>query len=296
MTRGAGLRPRSAATLLLVGLALCAGLLAAGAVPAGASGSVSIAATVNGVVVANSSQSHPVTLNPDRPALVALRVRNDGTTAVNLRTVRIEGSVVGLSFFSYDTSVNLVIGGGSATSVRYTLDLSGLGGQATGLIPGSVQVLGPQRQVLASQSMVTDVKGSIVSVYGLFGLALLILTVLAVVDVLLAMARHRMPQNRWRRALRFMTPGIGIGLVVVFTLSALRVWVPSPGIWLTVVLIFAAAFFVIGYLSPTPVGEDEDDEDEEDEDLDAAGTGVQVGSPAPGGGTESGVGLGMPPS
>ena len=110
--------------------------------------------------------------------------------------------------------------------------------------------------------MVTDVHGSLVSVYGLFGLALLVLTILAFADVLLAIARHRMSPNRWRRGLRFLTPGIGLGLVLVFTLSALAVWVPSPGTWLVTVVVSAAVFFVLGYLSPTPrATEEEDDED-----------------------------------
>ena len=102
----------------------------------------------------------------------------------------------------------------------------------------------------------------------------MVLTILAIVDVLLAMARHRMPPNRWRRGLRLLVPGIGLGLVLVFTLSALAVWVPSPGTWLVTVVIFAAVFFVIGYLSPTPrATEDEDDEDlDESEFLVPAGT------------------------
>ena len=204
--------------------------------PAGASGAVASQATINGVAVAHSSGQHPVPLDPQRPGVVTLRITNAGGSFTTIHTVRIEGKVVGLTFFSYDTSVNLGVSGGSSTGLRFVLDLSGLGGQATGLIPGSVQLLDAQHQVVASQSMVTDVHGSLVSVYGLFGLALLILTVLAIVDVFLAMARHRLPQNRWRRALRFMTPGIGIGLVLVFTLSALRVWVPSPGTWLTMIV------------------------------------------------------------
>jgi len=261
--------------------------------PAGATNGISLTARINGTNVAGSSGDHPVGLSPQRSAVVALHIVNDGSSPITIRTVRVEGTVVGLVFFSYDTSVNLPVAAGSSSVLGFTLDTSGLGGQATGLIPGSVEVLDGQRQVVASQSMVTDVHGSLVSVYGLFGLALLILTVLAIVDVLFAMARHRLPENRWRRALRFMTPGIGIGLVLVFTLSALRVWVPSPGTWLTVVLVFAAALFVVGYLSPTPVVEEELDE-EEDEDMTGdlvtppAGTPITAPVPAPG--------LGLPPA
>ncbi len=267
--RQAGGRCRPA--ILGVALALLPLALPAGT-PAGASGSVSMSARINGTPAATSTQQNPVNLSPDHPASVSLRVTNSTGSPVTIRTVRIEGSVIGLTFFSYDTSVALRVRAG--TTLHFALDTSGLGGQAIGLIPGSVELLDGQRTVVASQSMVTDVHGSLISVYGLFGLALLILTILAFADVLLAIARHRMSPNRWRRGLRFLTPGIGLGLVLVFTLSALAVWVPSPGTWLVTVAICAAVFFVLGYLSPTPRAlEEEDDEDlDESEFLVSTGT------------------------
>ena len=36
----------------------------------------------------------------------------------------------------------------------------------------------------------------------------------------------RLSANRWRRGLRLLTPGIGIGLVLVFSASVARWWVP----------------------------------------------------------------------
>jgi hypothetical protein len=63
-----------------------------------------------------------------------------------------------------------------------------------------------------------------------------------------------------------LTVGIGLGLVLVFTLSAVRVWSPSPARWFVVVAISALVFFVLGYLTPAPVDDEElDDEDEVDE-------------------------------
>jgi peptidoglycan/LPS O-acetylase OafA/YrhL len=107
--------------------------------------------------------------------------------------------------------------------------------------------------------MVADVRGSLWSVYGLLGLALLVLTALATVDAAIAIARHKDSQNRWRRGLRLLTPGIGIGLVLAFTASVARWWVPSTRLWLLVAGITAVTFFVLGYFSPTPENEDEDD-------------------------------------
>ena len=110
--------------------------------------------------------------------------------------------------------------------------------------------------------MVADVRGSLWSVYGLLGLALLVLTTLAIVDAAIAIRRHKDSQNRWRRGLRMLTPGIGIGLVLAFTASIARWWVPSTQQWLLVAGVTAALFFVLGYFSPTP--DDDADEDEDD--------------------------------
>jgi len=259
---GATLR-RAAIALLVLTAALSVGATtAAGA----ASNSVSVSATIDGQPIANSSSSHPVQLHPGRITPVHLVVTNGTGTHVGIQSVDLTGKVVGLTFYSFNTSVDLNVAAHSTARLRFVLDTRALSGQAVGLIPGSLQVENANGDVVATQSMVTNVHGSLVSVYGLFGLALLLLTILAIVDVLLAMARHRMAQNRWRRGLRFMVPGIGIGLVLVFTMSALTLWTPVARTWLPVTAIFAIVFFVIGYLTPTPVLADEDEEDEEDDD------------------------------
>ena len=89
-----------------------------------------------------------------------------------------------------------------------------------------------------SEPFVSDIKGSVVSVYGLFGLGILVLTVLGLVEVLLALAHGRLPVNRWRRGIRFLIPGLGVGAVLVFTLSAFGKWLPSNGHWFIILAIF----------------------------------------------------------
>jgi len=247
---------------------------------AGADSSVAVSTTINGQDADGSSPSHPVVLQPDQAANIDMEVTNNGSDTVTLRAVRVTGVVIGLTFFSYQTSVNLAVDPGETTHLRYALDLSGLDGQATGLIPARVSVIDADHHTVASQAFVSDVRGSIKSVYGLFGLALLALTGLAVAGVLWAVASHRMPRNRWRRGLRLLTVGLGVGLVMVFTLSAFRVWVPSPGRWLVTVLVFAAIFFVIGYLTPTPSSDDDDDVLDESE-FAAADDGAATASPPP---------------
>ena len=231
---------------------------------------VSLTTIIGGQPVAGSSASHPVKLYPNRPAVIDIQVVNATNRPITVGSVSLTGTVVGLTFYAYDTAVNLTVGAHRATHLRYALDLTGLDGQATGLIPATISIANPRHQQLASQSLVTDVQGSLDSVYGLFGLALLVLTALAIIGTAVAIATHRMPANRWRRGLRMMTPGIGLALVVVFSLSALRVWVPTPGKWLVVIIVFAVVFFVIGYLTPNPVDEGDEDEDDDDLYLDAS--------------------------
>ena len=65
------------------------------------------------------------------------------------------------AFFAYDTSVGLDVPAGTSDSTSFVLDLAGLDGQATGLMPGSVKLLDAGRHEIASQSIVTDVRGSL---------------------------------------------------------------------------------------------------------------------------------------
>jgi hypothetical protein len=91
------------------------------------------------------------------------------------------------------------------------------------------------------------------------------LTALSIAGSLLALARGRLHPNRWRRALRFLAAGLGVGLVLVFSLSAFRAFAPLPSRWIPCVVGASVLFFVIGYLTPTP-----DTGDDEDDDIDAS--------------------------
>jgi hypothetical protein len=94
------------------------------------------------------------------------------------------------------------------------------------------------------------------SVYGVFGLAVFGLTVLAWAGALFALARRRLPANRWQRAMRFLPAGVGTGLVAVISLSVLRVMAPSPAAEIPFILGAAAGAFVLGYLTPHPATDD----------------------------------------
>jgi hypothetical protein len=245
----------------VLGLAL---LSAAMSTPSAAQGQgVSVRASIDERAVEDSTESRPIRLAPKEPSLLSVEVDNRAGRAVTIKTVRLEGKVVGLTFFAYDTAVGFPLAAGATGSRRFILDLAGLDGQATGLIPGSVQLLDPDRRVVAEESAVFDVRGSLFSVYGLFGLGVALITVVSFIAAMVGLARHRLPANRWRRALRFLTPGLGLGLVVNFTLSAARVFVPGLGRWLTIMVVSGLVFFALGYLTPTPPDEEEDEEEYE---------------------------------
>jgi len=234
-------------------------------VPVGAASGIKLAARIDGTPVDQSSETRPVALHPTRRADVAIEVTNRSDSAVVIRTVRVGGSVLGLSFFAYETAVRFTVEPGQTLTTAFQLDLGDLKGQATGLIVGSVSLLDDKRAEVATEALVVDVRGSMRSVYGVFGIGVATATALSVVALFVALARQKLHRNRWRRAVRFFTPGVGLGLSIVFTLSAMRIFVPRPGRWLPIVATCSIVAFLAGYFTPASDSPD-DDEDEDDED------------------------------
>jgi hypothetical protein len=224
--------------------------------PATAAGAVQATATIDGQEVSRATADHPLQLRGDRPAIVRVSVSNAGTSDVVVRSVRIEGSVVGLMLFAYETRVDLRVPGRGRGEREYALDLVDLSKQAVGLLPAHVQLLDEQRHVISSEAFSTKVHGSLTSVYGLFGILVAGITALLLAGALLRLATHRLADNRWKRATTFGTAGLGLGLTLTFTLSALAVLLPSPGRWATITFVSGAALFGVGYLTPSPDGEE----------------------------------------
>jgi hypothetical protein len=226
-------------------------------------GTVHFGATVNGQSAVTSSDARPAQLFPDRPAEVRITVTNGGSSALRVTAVRFQGDVLNLPLFSYDSAIDLVVPSGHTTSLSFPVSINGIGSQVTGLVVASVTLLAPDGAAVASQSLVTNVHGSIKSIYGLFGLVVLALTASSLLFALLALARHTLPQNRWLRGTRFFIPGFGIGLVLTFTLGAFGVFVPGPGHWLSVMIFTSLIGFLLGYLTPAPNEEEFDDYDDD---------------------------------
>jgi hypothetical protein len=224
---------------------------------------VTFTAAVNGQSAVTSSDAHPAQLYPSRFAEVRITVSNHTSSTVHISSVRLEGQVLALPLFSYDTAVDLAVPAGHTNSLTFPVSMSGVGSQATGLVVATLTLLGPNGSVVASQSLVTNVHGSLHSLYGLFGLAVLVLTASSLGLALLAMARHTLSQNRWLRATRFLIPGFGIGLVLTFTLAAFNVFTAGPGHWLPLLIVTSVGGFAVGYLTPAPNEEEFDDYDDD---------------------------------
>lgn len=246
-----------------------------GAGPAAAAGGVSAKATVDGRAIAGANAGNPVRLDPKKVVLVVVEVTNGTANPVSIRRVDLAGHVLGLNFYSYSTTVEMNVAAGKTEKLTYRLDPAGLDGQATGLVGSDLTLIGGDGKPLTSVHTVVDVRGSLMSVYGLFGIILAVLTALAIADAALTVARHRLSVNRWQRGLRLLAPGIGIGLMTGFTASVARWWVPGTALWLSLAGATAAVFFLAGYLSPTPGQSDDLGLDPEDlaaaKELDAMG-------------------------
>lgn len=252
-------RPRSAVVLLLVPLAL-AGL----APPASAASErdrITVEGTVNGRDLDRIDAGDPVRLSPDEGLELRVEVHNGTADEVQVRNVRFDARVVGLLFFTYTTRVDLVVAPGETGERAFVVDVGDLGGQARGLLPAELALLDVERDVLASRGVAVDVDGSFRSVYAVFGLAVLALTGLILGGLLLRLSRGTLPRHRWQRAAAFVTPGIGAGLTLTFSLSALRLVLPSTALWVPLVVGGAAVGLVAGWLTPAPDVDDMDDDD-----------------------------------
>ncbi len=193
-----------------------------------------------------------IMIDPDRPTRVLVTVRNNRDALARIRSIRVSGSVLGLTFFVFDTAVKMDVPPGASLTWSVDVDMAELRGQATGLLPMTVTLRDAKRDVLASAGGIADIRGTLVCTYGMFGLGLLVVTLLLWAAAFVALARHRLPRNRWRRAVRFAPAGCGAGLVAIVSLSALRVTAPSTSSNLTFIATAAGIGFLLGYLTPTP--------------------------------------------
>lgn len=241
----------------LVGGALAAAaavLLVCAAPAAGATSEpgVDVGVTLDGRPAQDHDATDPLPLRPDRELDVTVEVTNRGDAPLEVRSVRLDGRVLGITFVDYDTRVDAVVAPGDTVERQFTLDLARVSEQAVGLLPVDVQVLDVDREPVASVPVVVDAHGGLTSAYGLFGILVAVATALLLGAALVRLARGTLPANRWYRAVRFGVAGAGVGLTVAVTLSVLRWLVPRPGSAMTIVVVAALVGLVLGFLTPTP--------------------------------------------
>jgi hypothetical protein len=217
-------------------------------------------ATIDDRNVEQSTADAAIPLRPADGVRLTINIQNTGTKPVSVRALRLEGRVIGLSFFSFTTQLGLTVPPDTSARRAIQVDLADLSGQGVGLIPTRLTLIGANREVIGTKSMVADVRGSLNSAYGVFGIAIAVITTLLLIGLALEIARLQLPAHRWRRAVRFLAPGAGIGLTVTFTLSATRILSPDASLWVPLVVGGAGVAFVIGYLTPGPAPDDEDDD------------------------------------
>jgi len=216
---------------------------------------VDLQAWIHGTSV---SSFEPVILSPDENVPITVQVTNHTGTPLPITSVRLFGRVVGLTLFSYPVTVDLQVPPGSAESQSFAVDLSDLDRRAIGLIPATLQLLGPQPGTIVERSFPVEVQGSLASTYGVFGGVALLATLLLTVLLLVGLATGRLEDNRWGRAMEFLVPGIGLGLSLTIALSAVDAVEPSPGHALTLVTLTGIAAAFLGYVSPGRLAPDWD--------------------------------------
>ena len=232
-------------------------------------------ATIDGRRIDTATPSVPIRLGAADQARIEVTLDNRSDRQLEVRSVRLEGRVIGMAFFSYSTRLDVVLPPGTQTARQFDVDMTDLTGQATGKLPATLSLVGPDRKVLDHRDFTVGVAGSMFSVYGLFGLIIAAITAVVLAGLLIAIWRRQLHRNRWQRAIRFLPAGVGIGLVLTFTVSATGLLAPSPTLWLPVVLVCAGAAFGVGYL--LPVGGEPDAPDETEPQLtapDKASSGV----------------------
>lgn len=205
---------------------------------------------IDGRPVSDLDDNDPLNLGADEPMVTDLSLVNEGAEPLQVRSLRLQGRVLGMVFFRYTVILDIALEPGQAAERSIELALDDLTGQAVGVLPSELMLLDDDGGVLVEESMTVEVDGSLWSAYGIFGLAVAGMTLVLLGTLLVAVWRSALPANRWTRALQFAGPGVGLGLTLTFTLSATGSLVPDATAWLPIVLLFAAAAFLLGYFLP----------------------------------------------
>jgi hypothetical protein len=181
---------------------------------------------------------------------LSITVRNDGSVPIAIRYLRLTGSLLGVHFVRYQASANDDVAPGESKTITVPGDFFDVDGVATGYLNATMQVVDQNRNVLASQPFVADVQGKVASTFGILLLEALAFAIIGIAQIVLGLARHRLPRNRFVRGIFFALTAASAVIAVVVAASMSRVALFGSSTWVPVLAVITLIGFVLGYLSP----------------------------------------------
>jgi hypothetical protein len=246
---GAGLIS-ALAVLALSGVGLGATGAAAADTPAPPTRLKVLAASIGDRSLMLPTRDNPIVINPKVKKQLTMTVRNEGSAAVSVRYLRLTGSLLGIHFVRYQATSDVAVGAGATRTISVLGDFFDVDGVATGYMSATMQVVDQDRAVLATQPFVADVRGKVASSVGLLLLEAFVFAVVGLIEIVVGLARRRLPRNRFVRAIFFaLTAGSAVITLTVAAAMA-RVALFGAGSWIPALLIASGVGFVLGYLSP----------------------------------------------
>lgn len=235
------------------------------AAPPASADDIDIEASINGVDLADASSSDPAELRPGPDNEIVLSATNTTDDEVTVGWLRVTGSVIGVNFLTYETTVGVPVAAGDSTSVQLPLEFFDLESQATGLVRAELTLYDLDREVVGSTKFIADVRGNATSALGWFALAILLFTLLTIASLAAAVYGRRLRSNRFTRGAQFAALGLGVGLLVTVGLSVVRIAAVPASAWVPLVLLPTIGTFILGYFAPGSLSEAVRDPDPDDE-------------------------------
>jgi hypothetical protein len=255
-------RARRSARLLLVPLAL----VLAGCGGGSTERLFGVEAAIDGRSIADAGPSSPLRLDPREESTLSLTMTNRSDRTVEVRRVRLEGELLSLNFLTYDVRALAAVAPGETRTVQIPLDFFDLERQASGYLRAFVRVYDADDRRVSDDGFALDIRGDATSTMTMFAVGLFLVTALLIALNVRDLRRRTMPEQRFARGMRFLVPGLGLGLLLSVAFSILRIFPLPATSWAPLTLLPALAGFAIGYaLVPGP-GESADDDTDEDTD------------------------------
>jgi hypothetical protein len=252
---GVGLRRLSAGSISALALVALSGMSLGPTSAAADSSSPPTRLKVTAASIGDRSlmlptRDNPIVMNPKVKQQLSITLENDGTDAVAVRYLRLTGRIMGVQFVRYQAEANVVVDPGKSHTISVLGDFFDVDGRSTGYMSATMQVVDEQRALLASQPFVADVRGKVVSSEGWLLLEVGVFGLVSVFEIVLGLARRRLPRNRFVRAIMFTLGAASVVIALTVAAAMARVALFGASSWVPALLIASGIGFVLGYLSP----------------------------------------------